>query len=341
MATYQDLINRGGEITNQSTGRVYPNPQELATDLGIAPHQIDWSQITAAGGQGNVGTTTASPITSFNTALMGKLKEYQGLSSADLIKRQSAILKKMYQKQAQITPEEQRVLSPSQQATVRGGQVSALAPELEATKGQLLDRQEAQKRFLETIGIAQDMSKQLEDVRAQQEEKAMEGLKLLAYSDSPISQAQISQVASLTGYNPTALTGYVQELQRQAKGQKTLDDLELALKKKELAKPYYKPSVSTDDESITAAQARDIKYLVTAPNWFRKRIEKTFDAQFQTPTEATIQKEWQAMKETEEVDKEETIWAWLATPEAQALSSQEKKDQIMSYGLNPNDFNIY
>lgn len=47
------------------------------------------------------------------------------------------------------------------------------------------------------------------------------------------------------------------------------------------------------------------------------------------------------IKVTTDVDKEETVWAWLATPEAQALSDDEKKGFIMSYGLNPDKFNIY
>ena len=42
--TYQDLVNVGGTIYSKS-GKGYRNPQELAADLGILPHQIDWTKI--------------------------------------------------------------------------------------------------------------------------------------------------------------------------------------------------------------------------------------------------------------------------------------------------------
>lgn len=253
MAQYSDLTNNGGEITNQTTGKVYPNPQELAGDLGIAPHQIDWSQITAGGGQGNTGTTTANPITSFNSAVMGKLKEYQGLTSADLIKRQSAILKKLYAGQGAVTPEEQRVLSPSQQSAVRGGQASALRPELEATQGQLIDRKEAQKRFLETVGVARDIGKDMEDLKTQQADKAMEGFKMLAASGQSLDQSSINQVAELTGYDPSALTSYYGVLQEKANYDKQIQDLDLALKRKGLAPDTYAP---TDAQKVWNAMSQ-------------------------------------------------------------------------------------
>uniref|UniRef100_A0A6H1ZEZ8 Uncharacterized protein n=1 Tax=viral metagenome TaxID=1070528 RepID=A0A6H1ZEZ8_9ZZZZ len=273
MATYQDLENRGGTIYNQATGQGYPTPEALAADLGIAPHQIDWSQITAAGGQGNTGSTTANPITSFNTALMGKLKSYQGLTSADLIKRQSAILKKMYAKQSQITPEEQRVLSPSQQSAIRGGQVSALAPELEATKGQILDRKEAQKRFLETIGIAQDMSKQLEDVRTQQRDTALQALEIRAQAGDAMTPQEVNDLVNLTGWDSQTVQSYFDVASQKAQSDRTLQDLKIAGARKDLAKPYYKPEkISSLDESLTAGQVRDIKYLPNPPQWYLDKI---------------------------------------------------------------------
>lgn len=44
---YSSLVNVGGEIRNTVTGRAYSSPAELATDLGIQPHEIDWRQIRA------------------------------------------------------------------------------------------------------------------------------------------------------------------------------------------------------------------------------------------------------------------------------------------------------
>jgi len=38
---------------------------------------------------------------------------------------------------------------------------------------------------------------------------------------------------------------------------------------------------------------------------------------------------------------ESDVWSWLGTPEAQALSEEEKANQIRAYGLNPETFDIY
>ena len=249
MANYQDLINRGGTIYNQATGQGYSDPSQLATDLGIAPHQIDWSQITAAGGQG--GSTTTNPITGFNTAIMAKLKSYQGLSSADLIKRQSAILKKMYQKQGQITPEENRVLSPQQQSAIRGGQVSALQPELEATKGQILDRKEAQKRFLETVGVAQGFSKQLEDVRGQQKDTALQALEIRAQAGDTLTQSEINNITELTGWSSQDVQSYFDVASQAAQTDRTLQELKIANERKDLAAPA--PLQGTAGERLAPA----------------------------------------------------------------------------------------
>jgi len=124
------------QIYTQHIGRE-PTPQELghhASNRTGLEHLTTWAKQ-----KGGTSALSANPISNFTSAIMGKLKDYQGLSSADLIKRKNAILKKMYQKQSQITPEEQRVLSPSQQSAIRSGQVSALEPELESNKGQILD----------------------------------------------------------------------------------------------------------------------------------------------------------------------------------------------------------
>ena len=62
MATYQDLVNVGGTIYNAS-GKGYANPTELATDLGIQAHQIDWSQISSGTTIPTAQTPTPAPTT--------------------------------------------------------------------------------------------------------------------------------------------------------------------------------------------------------------------------------------------------------------------------------------
>jgi len=44
-ARYTDLANVNGTIYNSVTGKGYATPAELARDLGINPHEIDWTKI--------------------------------------------------------------------------------------------------------------------------------------------------------------------------------------------------------------------------------------------------------------------------------------------------------
>ena len=45
MVKYSDLINKAGTISSVVSGKTYATPEDLAKDLGIPPHQIDWTQI--------------------------------------------------------------------------------------------------------------------------------------------------------------------------------------------------------------------------------------------------------------------------------------------------------
>lgn len=39
--------------------------------------------------------------------------------------------------------------------------------------------------------------------------------------------------------------------------------------------------------------------------------------------------------------QQQAVWSWLATPEAKAMSNKDKASEIMAFGFNPEDFNIY
>ena len=227
-------------IYTQNIGRE-PIPQEMAhhasNKTGLE-HLTTWAQQ-----QG--GATPQQPQqVGLSTVLTSMLKNFQKFNSADRytqLYKQNRELQEAQGMRAISPVGGSATLSPSQRATIRGGSAAALGPQVTASADVIKGKQAAATQFLNAINVARGLGKDMEDLKTQQEEKAMEGLKLLAYSDSPISQTQISQVANLTGYDIGALTGYVAELQRQAQGQKTLDDLELALKRKELNKPYYEP----------------------------------------------------------------------------------------------------
>jgi hypothetical protein len=54
MTQYSDLAYRiptgqtGQQVYNPTTGKAYSSPEQLATDLGILPHQIDWGKISSS-----------------------------------------------------------------------------------------------------------------------------------------------------------------------------------------------------------------------------------------------------------------------------------------------------
>jgi len=47
---YGNLVNRNGAIVDIKTGKQYSSNEQLAADLGIPPHQIDWTKINPEGG---------------------------------------------------------------------------------------------------------------------------------------------------------------------------------------------------------------------------------------------------------------------------------------------------
>jgi len=70
--TYPDLVNVNGTIYNNSTGQGYSTPEQLATDLGIQPHEIDWTKIKQSNTVPGVttqteDTTTETPTTTKKT----------------------------------------------------------------------------------------------------------------------------------------------------------------------------------------------------------------------------------------------------------------------------------
>ena len=98
--TYEDLINVGGEIQTKE-GKGYASEAELAQELGIAPHDIDWGRIpkqtkeitglkaeegdpaTWADLRSKMGAQVAAdtPMTRFSYELKSMLKDYQGLGT--------------------------------------------------------------------------------------------------------------------------------------------------------------------------------------------------------------------------------------------------------------------
>jgi len=66
-----------------------------------------------------------------------------------------------------------------------------------------------------------------------------------------------------------------------------------------------------------------------------------FDDRFGYMLSIDDRKNLEVPDELNKWESESTVWQWLATPEAVALSDGEKAQQIKSFGLNPESFGIY
>lgn len=94
----------------------------------------------------------AAPQQSFQRAVMDLLKQSQKDSiDEDLLARRNALIKARFDKQAEITPEELRILSPGQQAGLRSMDVSGVETELGAAEAALQGRERARNEAREGI----------------------------------------------------------------------------------------------------------------------------------------------------------------------------------------------
>ena len=103
----------------------------------IAPQTLP-EDISQGIPQSTTPQQTENPLTKFNLALMEMLREAQkGNVSEDLYKQQSALQRASIERQAEVTPEELRVLSPQQQEAIRSGKAQALEPEIDAISAKI------------------------------------------------------------------------------------------------------------------------------------------------------------------------------------------------------------
>ena len=111
------------------------------------------------------GFTSTSAITSqqlgragqadkFNLALLSILKNAQGVNSVELLKRRRALQRASIGRASEITPEELRTLSPSQQAAIRGADVRALEPELDKISADIARANQLSDTFFKRFELA-------------------------------------------------------------------------------------------------------------------------------------------------------------------------------------------
>lgn len=200
---------------------------------------------------------SGNPLTSFNSALMGMLNQYKGLSTADLLKQKNAILKAMYKKGAEMTPEELRTLSPEQQQAIRTGQGKALEPELSAVTGEITEREAGKADWLTMFNTAKDMGNDIIALQDKQRERAFDTLGVMATAGQDLSEQYLSDLSSLTGLDTGTLTGYYDELKRKSDYDREIDDLTKQIKQKQL-NDEKGTIVEQIRDAVTQGTARDV-----------------------------------------------------------------------------------
>lgn len=120
------------------------------------------SPAVAAPSVSNPGLTATAdpkdPLTLFNTSLLEMLKHAQEAGgNVDLFKQQRGLQRAAIERTAAPTPEELRVLSPSQQSAVRSGNVNALEPEIDAVAAEIKARDSRLANFEKVLGTMKDL----------------------------------------------------------------------------------------------------------------------------------------------------------------------------------------
>ena len=94
------------------------------------------------------------PIDKFNMALMDMLKQAQGVDGQALFEQQRALQRASVQRSSSVTPEEMRILSPSQQNAIRSGKMAALEPEIDAVSAKMKAQDQRLSNFERMIDTA-------------------------------------------------------------------------------------------------------------------------------------------------------------------------------------------
>ncbi len=108
--------------------------------------------------------TNQDPLTKFNLSILDMLKKAQGgAGNEDLYKQQTALRRAAIGRQAAVTPEDLRMLSPNQQSAIRSGNISALEPEIDAIGAKIKANDSRLANFESILGqmksIGEDIAK--------------------------------------------------------------------------------------------------------------------------------------------------------------------------------------
>ena len=105
------------------------------------------------------------PLTLFNLAILDMLKQAQGTAGNEsLYAQQRGLQRAAIGRQAEVTPEELRQLSPTQQAAIRTGKISALEPEIDAISAKIKANDSRLTNFESILGTMREMGQDLAKV---------------------------------------------------------------------------------------------------------------------------------------------------------------------------------
>lgn len=108
------------------------------------------------------GVTATDPATKFNLAVLDMLTRAQSSGgNVDLFKQQRALQRASIERESAITPEEQRILSPSQQSAIRSGRMAALEPEIDAVASEIKARDSRLQNFESILGQVREIGGEL------------------------------------------------------------------------------------------------------------------------------------------------------------------------------------
>lgn len=103
------------------------------------------------------------PSDSFNNLMMGLLESAKGLNTSDLLKKRRLLERAQTERSSALTPEDEQMLSPSQQNAIRSGRVEALNPEIDVNAYELEKAQQSIDNFFKVFDSAQKISKEWAD----------------------------------------------------------------------------------------------------------------------------------------------------------------------------------
>src|SRR3990167_8509864 len=112
---------QGGQLPTDSMIPFQPGQIQQAPQTPQESAQLPQESAQSAG---NYADT-------FNNVMLEILKKAQGVDNVELLKRKRALERASLDRASEITPEELRTLSPSQQSTIRSGNVRALSSEID------------------------------------------------------------------------------------------------------------------------------------------------------------------------------------------------------------------